>query len=117
MFNMNKIFVTIVISLLFLTACGKEESLANYKAEAAALCEVFDPDNWKNMSPDLQPEEIQQMLAEEILAAISTQKMREVVNGVPNISASLRYKYLVDSISALTGETFSCPGLQEYFHS
>lgn len=116
MFNFKNLFITLAITLFLLTACEKKEPVVDYKSEAHAFCEVFNPDNWKDTPADAQPAEIQQMLADRLAAAVHSEKMKDIVKTIPTISMNLRYKYVVESVSALTGETFSCPGMEDYFN-
>ena len=109
------IAVTVILFMVLLVACTKKESVADYKSEAKALCEVFNPEKWENMPKDLTPVQIQQKLADGIEAAVHSEKMKEVVQTIPKIPAELRYKYVVESITTLTGEPYSCPGLKDYF--
>ena len=109
-----------VIVLVLVTGCEKknsQEPIVDYKSEANALCEVFNPEKWENMPKDLTPVEIHKILSDGIQAAVHSEKMKEVVHTIPKISGELRYKYVVESISALTGEPYSCPGLEEYFNA
>ena len=111
------IAITLILLLATLSGCAKKESVADYKSEAKALCEVFNPEKWENMPKDLTPVQIQQKLADGIEAAVHSDKMKEVIQTIPKIPAELRYKYIVESVSALTGEPYSCPGLEDYFSS
>jgi len=116
MFKLKNVLITIVVTLLMLTACEKKEPVVDYKAEAHEFCEVFNPDKWKDLPADVQPAQIQQMLADRLSAAVSSPKMKEIVKTIPTMPANLRYKYVVESVGALTGEPFSCPGMKDYFN-
>lgn len=111
----NKIVFAALVFIVLITGCEKKEAVADYKTEAKALCEVFNPQKWENMPKDLTPIEIQQIFSDGIQSAVHSEKMKEIVHTIPKIPAELRYKYIVESISALTGEPYSCPGLEEYF--
>ena len=106
--------ITFVVLTLFLVGCDKKDTVADYKSEAKALCEVFNPKKWETMPKDLTPVEIHKIFSDGIQAAVHTEKMEEVVSTIPKIPAELRYKYVAENISALTGEPYSCPGLEEY---
>lgn len=110
--NISTILIVLIVLLL---SCEKKEPVVDYKSEAHTLCEAFNPDYWKDIPADTPPAELQERLAKKIEAAVNSEKMKEVVATIPKIPAELRYKYLVESISALTGEPFSCHGLEEYF--
>ena len=111
------VFVAIILSIL-IAGCEKKEAkepvVVDYKSEAKALCKVFNPKKWENIPKDLTPIEIHKIFSDGIQAAVHSEKMSEVVQTIPKIPAELRYKYVVENISALTGETYSCPGLEEY---
>jgi hypothetical protein len=112
----NLVFIIFVLVVLF-TGCEKKEAPAvDYKSEANALCEAFNPDYWKDIPADTPPAELQDMLAKKIEAAVNSEKMKEVVATIPKMPAKLRYKYVVESITDLTGEPFSCPGMEDYFN-
>lgn len=113
----GKKFVVIasIVPIILMSSCEKKEPVVDYKSEAHTLCEAFNPDYWKDIPADTPPAELQDRLAKKIEAAVNSEKMKEVVATIPKIPAELRYKYLVESISALTGEPFSCHGLEEYF--
>jgi len=111
-------FATVILTLL-LVACDKKElkeSVVDYRSEAKALCEVFNPEKWENIPKNLTPVQIQQKITVGIEAAVHSGKMKEVIQTIPKIPAEIRYQYLAESIGALTGEPYSCPGLEDYLN-
>ena len=67
------------------------------------------------MPKDLTPSEIAQTITNDIQAAVHTEKMIQIVRTIPKLPTELRYKYIVESISELSGEPFACSGLEDYF--
>ena len=117
MVNFENLFITLAVVLFVQTACEKREPVVDYKAEAHAFCEVFNPDKWKDTPADAQPAEIQQMLSDRLAVAVHSEKMKDIVKTIPTIPMNLRYKYVMENVSAVTGETFSCPSMIDYFNS
>ena len=66
------IAITFIVLIALLAGCAKKETVADYKSEAHALCEVFNPQKWENMPKDLTPEQIQQKLSDGIQAAVNS---------------------------------------------
>lgn len=116
MVKTKNISIVVIIVLLALMGCEKKEPAVDYKAEASAFCEVFNPEKWKDLPADTQPAQIQQMLADRLTAAVKSEKMKDIVKTIPTIPTNLRYKYVEESVSALTGEAFDCPGMKDYFN-
>lgn len=108
-------FWAFVLIFLLLVGCENKDAAADYRAEADALCEVFNPDKWKDILKDMTPVEIQTKLADGIQAALKSDKMKEILQTAPKIPAEVRYKYVIESIGELTGQSFSCEGMKLYF--
>lgn len=111
----------LILAALFITAscvasCSSGYSKADYKKEAAAICEVHNPDNWKDMPANLEPHQVQELFAAKLSSALKSEKMKEIVGNIPQVSVDLRYQYVVESISELTGEPFNCPAMESYLN-
>lgn len=113
---MNKVlmfagYIAIIFTLL---ACSNDGTSAGYKAEAEAVCNVFKPENWKDLPKDVEPYEIQKMITKKLSDAISSNEMQEIINTIPKINMDMRYKYYTESVSKLAGETHECPAIKSY---
>lgn len=115
---MKRILI-LVTALILVSAgggCAKHDSKAEFKKEAAEVCSVFDPEKRKDIPTNLQPSQIAQILSSRIYAAIHSDEMREIIGNVPKVNAKMRYQYVVDMITELTGEPFSCPAMDRYLN-
>lgn len=99
---------------VFAAACSKQDSTADYKKEAAAICEVHNPANWKDLPTDAQPQQIQAMHAEKLRAALKSEAMKNIIVNIPKVQMDQRYHYVAEAIAKLTGEPFVCPAMESY---
>jgi len=115
---MNYIRTNLYILVLacLLQGCSSDINgkIAAYKAEVMALCEVFNPENWKELPDNLEPYEIQKKLTDKMSAAIKSDEVKEIISSVSSVKADMRYKYYTDSVSNLIGEAYSCPEIKSY---
>ena len=54
--------IVFILGVFFVSACTSDGKREGYKAEAVALCEVFNPKNWADQPKNIEPIEIQKKL-------------------------------------------------------
>jgi len=114
MVKVRFILFLIVTGLLF-SACSKQTSTKDYKLEAAAVCEVFNPNNWVDLPYDTQLSDIEVLLKKRLNDAIKTDEMREIMETLPKVKPGLRYQYYKKSVSELVAESHECPAIESYY--
>ncbi len=104
----------LLLVLPLLCACAKDYSEADYKVEAQAVCEAFNPKAWRDLPADIEPYEPQDLLAQRLAADIVSEAMRDIVAALPKQDMARRYRYYANSGSRLSGEAHECAAMREY---
>lgn len=104
-------------SFLFLLA-GCEDTArnnSNYSTEAEAICEAFNPEFWSTATENLEPFEIQELLADRLATATQSEEMKLLLADLKNLPIVDRYDFYEKSVRELTGAESSCPAIKDYF--
>lgn len=90
--NTKSLFLPVLLLSVILQGCSDKTDKTAYVSEAKAVCETFNPGHWKNLPPNLQPYQIQEMHAERLSAAIKSKEMREIIGNIPKVKPGSGYQ-------------------------
>jgi hypothetical protein len=118
---MNKISFLIsflIFSLSLTVGCAPKANL--HIQEAAALCDVYNPDNWKDFSQkqEVSYSELLSELANRISQVIVTPEFRNIFKELSETSYSPDmnvYTFYQERISKLTGTEWNCPFAKDFY--
>lgn len=106
----------ILFALIQITSCSEVRSVTaeDYLSEAAAVCGVFSPENWKNTS-GLEPVDVQRLLSERIASSVKSKEMSNIIKAIPQVESGQRYNFYIREVQKLTQSQHECPALRDYF--
>lgn len=115
MFRAAVLMLGIGVLVSGMSACSETDEKTRFRLEAEAVCEVFNPNNWKDISKDIQPYELQAMLTERLTAALKSEQMAEIFRALPQFKIDKAYDIYQKKVSELIGEKHECPAIKDYF--
>lgn len=96
-------------------ACSDQTDKTDFKAEAKALCDAFNPATWDADFQKFYPAEKATMLQQKIQAAIHSEAMTKIYRKLATDRPEKAYSNYTRNVSDLIGEQHTCPSIQNYF--
>lgn len=119
---MFKIIIATLLLSGFVVSCSTtKEDVESYRAEVNAYCEAHTPEYWNQSGRldelnTLRPTEKAQAFIKEFRSSIKSKEMAEIIfNKGGKLSVKEFYPYLQKKIPELTGESFDCPAIPEFY--
>lgn len=105
---------------LGLTACATTEQgrlQDPLKRDAVAYCQVYQPEHWQHLDPELGLYEQEAMAQQELRETLQTAEFLEMMGRLDEEVTHYRdlYAETRQAIKALTGETWECPAFERFY--
>ena len=102
--------------MAIITAVGCNPEQENYKKEAAAFCEVHNPENWRAFAKTGSPGELQKELNSRIDQVVKTTAFKKIVAELNQVEFMRKlYPTAQSKISKLIGRQWECPYYKEFY--
>jgi biopolymer transport protein ExbD len=113
---MKNITVLIPLSaflLLLTTGCAPQSNI--HTQEAAAFCEIYNPQNWKDFPENASLEEFNDELAKRISAIVVTEEFRKIFKLFNDERHPNFYHSVKQQISELVGQEWDCLYFRNFY--
>ena len=111
----NRALFLLVLVLFTGVACSEQGAQSDYKSEANALCNAFNPATWGVDFQKMTPVKKATMLQKKIQAAIQSEPMKKVYQTLITDGPDKAYTNYVKNVSDLIGAPHKCQHVKDYF--
>lgn len=111
----NRVLFLFVLVFLSGVACSEQAAQSDYKPEANALCDAFNPATWGVDFQKMTPAEKATTLQRKIQTAIQSDPMKKFYQTLIPDAPDKAYTNYAKSVSDLVGAPHKCQYIKDYF--